>query len=160
MRAQEARHSVKIDDRESTFKVVMVLAALLTGIALLFGVGLLYFVFIGVRAIYRSTYKVAREVGHASLAASMRAVVRMAVWAAFFGVFYTFLYVLGRSVGWWALIPGVVGCVAMIHGMLQADRLLTLPRGAMRPLMRVALTIAALLATLASVTWFAAASAP
>jgi len=48
----------------------------------------------------------------------------------------------------------------MIYGLLQADRLLTLPRGAMRPLMRVALTIAALLATLASVTWFAAASAP
>jgi len=99
MRAQEARHSVKIDDRESTFKVVMVLAALLTGIALLFAMGLLYFVFIGVRAIYRSTYKVAREVGHASVAASMRAVVRMAVWAAFFGVFYAFLYVLESAGG-------------------------------------------------------------
>ena len=129
-------------------------------VLLLFGAGLAYFVFRGVRAIYRSTSKMAQEAGHTPRAAGVCALVRMAVWTAFFVVFYAFLYCLGRSIGWWAAIPGVAGCLALIWGLLQADRLLTLPRGSALQHMAVLITIAALLGTLASVTWFAAGSAP
>jgi hypothetical protein len=134
------------------------LAVVLFGVLLLFGAGLAYFIFVGVRAIYRSTAKTARAAGHGARGAGLRATVRMAIWAAFFGVFYAFLYFLGRSIGWWAVLPGIIGCAAMIFGLLQADRLLTIPRSASGQHAVIALTIIVVLGALASVTWLAAAS--
>jgi len=82
--------------------------------------------------------------------------VRMTVWAAFFGVLYAFLYFLGRSIGWWAAIPGIVGGVAIIFCLLQADRLLVIPRGAARQHVTIGVTIVAVFAVLVSITWYAA----
>jgi membrane associated rhomboid family serine protease len=82
----------------------------------------------------------------------------MAVWAAFFGIFYGFLYFLGRRMGWWAVLPGLAGGVAMILALLQADRLLTIRREAAWQQVGIALTIVVVLAAMVSVTWFAAVS--
>ncbi len=104
------------------------LQVLLIGVSGLFGAGLMYFVFIGVRAIFRQSQRIASSAGHLRGAAVWRAVLRMAVWAAFFGVFYLFLYFLGLRIGWWALIPAAIGLAGIIWGLLQADRLLTVRR--------------------------------
>ena len=124
--------------------------------ALLLGAGLGYFIFIGVRAIYRSTSQIARDAGYPHASAGRRAALRMAVWAAFFGLFYAFLYFVGRRIGWWALVPGMLGAAAVIFSLLQADRLLTIRRGAVREQLSIVLTIVAVIAGLASITWFAA----
>jgi hypothetical protein len=134
------------------------LPILLIGALLLLGAGLAYFIFIGVRAIYRGASRTARDAGHAASGAGQRAILRMAVWAAFFGIFYGFLYFLGRWLGWWAVLPGLAGGVAMIVSLLQADRLLTVQRGAAWQQVGIALTIVVVLAAMVSVTWFAAVS--
>jgi len=132
------------------------LPTLLIGAFVLLGAGLAYFIFIGVRAIYRGAAKTARNAGHVDGGAGLRAIVRMTVWAAFFGVLYAFLYFLGRSIGWWAAIPGIVGGVAIIFCLLQADRLLVIPRGAARQHVTIGVTIVAVFAVLVSITWYAA----
>ena len=134
------------------------LPILLIGALLVFGAGLAYFIFIGVRAIYRDASQTARDAGHAKGGAAQRAILRMVVWAAFFGIFYGFLYFLGRRMGWWAVLPGVAGGVAVILSLLQADRLLTIRRGAAWQQVGIALTIVVVLAAMVSVTWFAAVS--
>jgi hypothetical protein len=137
---------------------IRVLPILLIGALLLLGGGLGYFIFLGVRAIYRGASHTARDAGHAHRSAGRRAALRMTVWAAFFGIFYSFLYFLGRRMGWWALVPGLLGGIAMIFSLLQADRLLTIHRGEAWQQFSIGLTIVVVLATMASVTWFAAAT--
>jgi hypothetical protein len=132
------------------------LPVLLVGVLVLLGAGLAYFIFIGVRAIYRGASKTARGAGHTDAAAGLRAILRMTVWSAFFGLLYAFLYFLGRSIGWWAAIPGILGGIAIIFCLLQADRLLTIPRGAAGQQLTIGVTIVAVFAVLVSITWFAA----
>jgi len=123
----------------------------LSGALLLFGAGLAYFVFIGARAIYRSASGTARAAGHDAGSAGQRAILRMVIWAAFFGIFYGFLYFLGRRMGWWAVLPGAAGGVAMVFSLLQADRLLSIPRGG-RQQLAIGLTIVLVLVAMISIT--------
>lgn len=129
---------------------------ILIGVLGLSGIGLAYFVFLGVRAIYRDARRTAAEAGHRRAAASVRALVRMAVWALFFGAYYLFVYVLGRRLGWQAAVPSAVALVAMIWALLQADRLLTVRPDAVRQQLGIGAAIALLLAVFASVIWLAA----
>jgi len=129
----------------------------LSGALLLFGAGLAYFVFLGARAIYRSASGTARAAGHDPGSAGQRAILRMVIWAAFFGIFYGFLYFLGRRMGWWAVLPGAAGGVAMVFSLLQADRLLSIPRGG-RQQLAIGLTIVLVLVAMISITWLAAVS--
>jgi hypothetical protein len=133
------------------------LPIVLSGALLLFGAGLAYFVFIGARAIYRSASGTARAAGHDAGSAGQRAILRMVIWAAFFGIFYGFLYFLGRRIGWWAVLPGAAGGVAMVFSLLQADRLLSIPRGG-RQQLAIGLTIVLVLVAMISITWLAAVS--
>jgi hypothetical protein len=129
---------------------------ILFGVLGLFGIGLAYFVFIGVRAIYREARRTASEAGHSRAAAAVRALVRMTVWAAFFGAYYLFVYVLGRRLGWQAAVPSAVGLVAMIWALLQADRVLTVRPDAVRQQLGIGVTIAVVLVVFVSVIWLAA----
>ncbi len=133
------------------------LQAILIGVMGLFGVGLVYFVFIGVRAIFRQARRIASGAGHLQRAATLRAVLRMAVWAVFFGAYYLFLYFLGLRLGWWAAIPAAIGLAGVIWGLLQADRLLTVDRDDVRQQVGIAATLTGLIAGYVSVIWFAAA---
>jgi hypothetical protein len=128
---------------------------ILIGTLGLFGIGLVYFVFIGVRAIFRSARQTASAAGHGSTAAALRATLRMALWSAFFAAFYLFLYVLGRWLGWWAAIPGMAGLAAMIWALLQADRLLTVPAGDLRRQFGIGASLVALLGAFLSAIWLA-----
>ena len=129
---------------------------ILFGVLGLFGIGLAYFVFIGVRAIYREARRTASEAGHPRAAAAVRALVRMTVWASFFGAYYLFVYVLGRRLGWQAAVPSAVGLVAMIWALLQADRVLTVRPDAVRQQLGIGVTIAVVLVVFVSVIWLAA----
>jgi hypothetical protein len=133
------------------------LQVLLIGVMGLFGVGLVYFVFIGVRAIFRQARCIASGAGYLQRAATLRAVLRMTVWAVFFGAYYLFLHFLGLRLGWWAVIPAAIGLAGMIWGLLQADRLLTVNRDDVRQQVGIAATLTGLIAGYVSVIWFAAA---
>lgn len=98
-------------------------------IAALLLAGLLYFVFAGVRALFRRARQLAREAGHREGRAAVRAVLRMALWTLFFLLFYLFAFFTGRRLGWWALPPAAAGLVLMIAGLLLADKLLTVRPG-------------------------------
>jgi hypothetical protein len=98
-------------------------------IAALLLAGLLYFVFVGVRALFRQARQIAREAGHREGGAAVRAILRMAIWGLFFALFYLFAFFTGKRLGWWALPPAVAGVVLMIAGLLLADKLLTLRSG-------------------------------
>jgi succinate dehydrogenase/fumarate reductase cytochrome b subunit len=87
--------------------------------------GLLYFVFVGLRALFRQARQIAREAGYREGSAAVRATLRMAIWALFFVLFYLFAFFVGKRLGWWALPPAVAGVVLMIAGLLLADKLLT-----------------------------------
>ena len=129
---------------------------ILIGVLGLFGIGLVYFVFLGVRAIYRDARRTALEAGHRRAAASARALLRMTVWASFFAAYYLFVYVLGRRLGWQAVVPSVAGLVAMVWALLQADRVLTVRADAVRQQLGIGAAIAVVLAVFVSVIWFAA----
>jgi hypothetical protein len=130
---------------------------LVIGVLGLFGIGLAYFVGIGVRAIYRDARQTASEAGHRRGSAAVRAAIRMAVWALFFGAYYLFVYFLGRRLGWQAAIPSAVGLMAMVWALLQADRLLTIGPDAVRQQLGIGVTIAVVLAVFVSVIiWLAA----
>jgi hypothetical protein len=101
-------------------------------LALAFLLGLVYFVFVGVRALFREARRVAREAGHREGSASVRAVVRMALWALFFGLFYLFAFFTGKRLGWWAVPVVAAGLILMIAGLLLADKLLTVRPGQVR----------------------------
>jgi len=133
------------------------LPAIVIIVSLVLGLGLAYFVFIGVRAIYRGAAQTAQDAGHPPAGARTRALLRMTIWALFFGLFYAFLYFVGRMIGWWALIPGALVAALVIASLLQTDRLLTTRPGAVQSYLYIVLTIVTVMALLASVTWYAAA---
>jgi hypothetical protein len=132
------------------------LAWVLIGVLGLFGIGLVYFIVIGVRAIYRGARQTATEAGHRRRSAAARAMIRMAVWALFFGAYYLFVYFLGRRLGWQAAIPSAAGLMAMVWALLQADRLLTIGPDAIRQQLGIGAVIAVVLAIFISVIWLAA----
>jgi hypothetical protein len=132
------------------------LTLLLFGVLGVFGIGLVYFVFVGVRAIYREAWRTARAAGHREGAASARAVVRMGVWAIYFGAFYFLIYFLGRRIGWWAAIPVAAGLAAMVWALLQADRLLTIRADDLRQQIGIGASLTGLILLFASIIWVAA----
>jgi xanthine/uracil permease len=115
-------------------------------VSALFLAGLLYFVYVGVRALFRQARQIAREAGHREASAAARAALRMALWALFFGLFYLFAFFTGRRLGWWSLPPVVVGLVLMIAGLLLSDKLLTVRPGNTRTQSLVGGTLVSLLA--------------
>jgi hypothetical protein len=117
--------------------------------------GLIYFVFIGVRAIFRDARGRALEAGHRPVAAATRALTRMALWAACFAAFYLYLYFLGKRLEAWAVLPGLLGLAALIWGLLQADRLLTVPSHNVRAHVGIAASLAILLGAYGSAAWYA-----
>jgi hypothetical protein len=108
--------------------------------------GLLYFIYVGVRALFRQARRIAREAGHREASAAARAIVRMTLWALFFGLFYLFAFFTGRRLGWWSLPPVVAGLVLMIAGLLLSDKLLTVRPGNTRTQSLVGGTVVSLLA--------------
>ena len=92
----------------------------------------LFFAFLGARALFREARQTAREAGHRSVSATLRALLRMSVWAAFFGLFYLLAFYLGKRLGWWAVPLVLAALAAMIWCLLLADRLLTVPPGDLR----------------------------
>jgi hypothetical protein len=132
------------------------LTTTLIGALGLSGIGLVYFIFIGVRALYREARQTAREAGHRRTAAAWRAVLRMIVWALYYGAFYLFVYFLGRRLGWWAVAPAAVGLAAMIWALLQADRLLTVRPNDLRQQLAIGATLSVLFAGFVSIIWLAA----
>jgi len=133
-----------------------VLTFILIGVGALAGAGLGYLAFIGARAIFRESRQTAREAGCREGTARVRAVLRMIVWALFFGIYYFFLFFLGRSIGWWAALPALVGLAGMIWGVLEADRLLTVRPEAVRQQLGIAATLTLLITGFISVIWWAA----
>jgi hypothetical protein len=130
---------------------------LIIGVLGLFGIGLAYFVAIGVRSIYRGARHTASEAGHRRGSAAVRAMTRMTIWALFFGAYYLFVYFLGRRLGWQAAIPSAVGLMAMVWALLQADRLLTIGPDAVRQQVGIGVRIAVVLAVfVAVIIWLAA----
>ncbi len=112
--------------------VVLVLAALL------------YFIFVGVRALFRDARRIARQAGHRERSATVRAILRMTIWAAYFGVFYLLAFLVGKRLGWWAVAPVVVALAAMIWSLLLADRLLTVAPGDVRQQTGIAIAVVAI----------------
>lgn len=121
-----------------------------------FGIGLAYFVAIGVRAIYRDARQRAREAGHRGGSAAARAMIRMTVWAAFFAAYYLLVYMLGRRLGWQAALPAAVALAAMVWSLLQADRLLTIGSTAFLQHIGIGVTVVFVLAVFICAIWLAA----
>ena len=133
-----------------------VLPVILISVGGLVAAGVAYLAFVGGRAIFRESRRAARDAGCRESTARLRAVLRMFIWALFFGVFYFFLFFLGRRLGWWAVLPVLLGLAGMIWGVLQADRMLTLRPGAVRQQFGIAATLTVLIGAFASVIWLAA----
>jgi hypothetical protein len=121
----------------------------------LFLLALLYFIFFGVRALFREARGIAREAGHGAGSASMRATLRMVVWSLFFLAFYLCAFFLGRRLGWWGVPAGGVALVVMIGGLLATEKVLTVRPGDARGDLAVGVTVAGILALFAAVIWAA-----
>jgi len=94
--------------------------------------GLLYFVSLGARALFRQAQELARGAGYSGRSASVRAMVRMGLWAAYFAAFYLLAFYLGKRLAWWA-VPGVAAALAVtVWSLVLADRLLTVTPGNVR----------------------------
>lgn len=122
----------------------------------LFLLALLYFIYVGVRALFREARAIAHQAGHSGANAAARAVVRMTVWALFFLAFYLTAFLLGRRLGWWGVPAAAVALVAMIGGLLVAEKLLTVPPGDGRGNIVVGATVTGILALFGVVIWIAA----
>lgn len=117
----------------------------LIAVSALFAAALLYFIFVGVRALFREARSIARGAGHAPPSASVRAVLRMGVWAVFFGLFYLLAFYLGKRLGWWALPLVLAALAAMIWSLLLSERLLTVVPGDIRQQAGIAVTLLGML---------------
>jgi hypothetical protein len=122
----------------------------------LFLLALLYFIYVGVRALFREARQIARQAGHGPGAATSRAVARMALWSLFFLAFYFAAFLLGRRLGWWGVPAGAAALVAMVGGLLVAEKLLTVKPGDARGDVVVVTTVTGILALFAVVIWVAA----
>lgn len=131
---------------------------LLVVVAVVVGAGVAWLAAIGARAIFRRAVRTASAAGHDPASASARAAVRMVLWSLSFAALILFLHFVGKRMGWWAIVPGIAGLLAMIAGLLQADRLLTTPRGATGPLVVALVLSVALLAFLFGGAWWAVSS--
>jgi hypothetical protein len=127
----------------------------LIAVSAVFLLALLYFIYIGVRALFREARRTAREAGYRETSAALRAILRMLIWAAFFGTFYLVIFFVGKRLGWWALPLGAIGLVAMIWGLLQADKLLSIPPDDLRQQVVVIGTVTILLLVFVGTIWLA-----
>ena len=127
----------------------------LIAVSALFLLALLYFIYIGVRALFREARRTAREAGYREGSATARAILRMLIWAAFFGTFYLLIFFVGKRLGWWAFPLGAIALLAMIWGLLSADKLLTIPPGDVRQQMVIAGTVTILLLVFVGTIWLA-----
>jgi hypothetical protein len=122
----------------------------------LFLVALLYFIFVGVRALFREARSIARQAGHREAGANVRAVVRMLIWALFFLAFYFAAFLLGKRLGWWGVPAGAAALVVMIGGLLVSEKVLTVRPGDARGDLVIGVTVTGVLALFAVVIWAAA----
>jgi hypothetical protein len=127
----------------------------LMAVSALFLLALLYFIYVGVRALFREARRTAREAGYREGSAALRAILRMTIWAAFYGTFYLLVFFVGKRLGWWTLPVAGTALVAMIWGLLLADKLLTVPPGDLRRQAVIGGTVMILLALFAGVIWIA-----
>lgn len=122
----------------------------------LFLVALLYFIYVGVRALFREARGIARQAGHREAGATVRAVVRMLIWALFFLAFYFAAFLLGKRLGWWGVPAGGAALVVMIGGLLVSEKVLTVRPGDARGDLVIGVTVTGVLALFAVVIWAAA----
>jgi hypothetical protein len=122
----------------------------------IFLLALLYLVYAGVRALFREARDIARHAGHRDASATLRALVRMTVWALFFLAFYLAAFHLGKRLGWWGVPAGVAAFVAMVAGLLLAEKLLTVRPGDARADVVIGAAVSAILGLFAVVIWVAA----
>jgi hypothetical protein len=122
----------------------------------LFLLALLYFIYVGVRALFVEAREIASRAGHRPAGAAARAVLRMAVWGLFFLAFYLTAFLLGRRLGWWGVPAAAVALAMMIGGLLVAEQLLTMQPGDTRGNVVVGAAVTGILALFAVVIWIAA----
>jgi hypothetical protein len=122
----------------------------------LFLVALLYFIYVGVRALFREARNIARAAGHGEDSAAVRAILRMAIWSLFFLGFYLAAFFMGRRMGWWGVPAGAVALVVMVGGLLATEKLLTVKPGDARGDLAIGVTVAGILALFGVVIWAAA----
>jgi hypothetical protein len=122
----------------------------------LFLVALLYFIYVGVRALFREARAIARDAGHREGSASARAILRMGTWSLFFLAFYLAAFFMGRRIGWWAVPAGALALVLMVAGLLVTEKVLTVKPGDARGDWTIGVTVAGMLALFAVVIWAAA----
>lgn len=122
----------------------------------LFLLALIYFIYVGVRALFREARQIARQAGHREGSATVRAVLRMGVWSLYFLAFYLVAFTLGKRLGWWGVPAAAAALVAMIGGLLVAEKLLTVRPGDGRADIVIGSTVASILALFAVVIWVAA----
>ena len=104
---------------------------------------------------FRDARRTAREAGYREGSATARAILRMLIWAAFFGTFYLLIFFVGKRLGWWAFPLGAIALLAMIWGLLSADKLLTIPPGDVRQQMVIVGTVMILLLVFVGTIWLA-----
>jgi hypothetical protein len=121
-----------------------------------FLLALLYFVYAGVRALFREARDIARHAGHRDASATLRAMARMTVWALFFLAFYLAAFFLGRRLGWWGVPAGMGAFVVMVAGLLLAEKLLTVRPGDARADVGIGAAVTGILGLFAVVIWVAA----
>jgi hypothetical protein len=122
----------------------------------LFLLALLYFIYVGVRALFRDARDIAREAGHKDGSATARAVVRMTLWSLFFLAFYFAAFLLGARLGWWAIPAGAAALIVMVGGLLVAEKVLTVRPGDGRADLVIGSTVTAILGLFVVVIWVAA----
>jgi hypothetical protein len=125
-------------------------------VAGLFLLALLYFIYVGARALFRDARAIARQAGHREGGATLRAIVRMTIWSLFFLAFYLAAFTLGKRLGWWAVPAAAAAMIVMIGGLLIAEKLLTVRPGDARADLVIGSTVTALLGLFAVVIWVAA----
>ena len=122
-------------------------------LGVLFLIALLYFVYIGVRALFREARRISMQAGHTEGSATLRAALRMLVWALFFLAFYFTGFLMTERIGWWAMPGSVAALVVMVGGLLVAEKVLTVKPGDARADVVLGSTISALLGLFAVVIW-------
>jgi len=115
--------------------------------------GVAYLGALGARALFREARRTAREAGHQPRSAAIRATVRMVFWSLYFAAFYFAVYLFGKRLGWWVIVPALVAVALLIAGLLRADELLTVRPGDVRRQIGIGATLAALEAFFGCAIW-------
>jgi hypothetical protein len=119
-------------------------------------VGLVYLGARGAHRLFRDARRTALQAGHRPRSAAARAALRTVLWVLYFAAFYAAVYLLGRRMGWWVILPASAALALLVAGLLRADDLLTVRPGDRRRQIRIGATLAVLGTLFGSAIWFGA----